>query len=267
MTTPPAPKPDRIGSDVFVRDCEDPTAQMRARVFSIDYKTDEAELGFYPERGIQFSEIHLPDIYRATVPLADLSLDPLSGAAEFGYADIIRRGDKAVDLSYMDWTGAMRVPVIKSDDDGQPRALIEAEDAMVYTCAQCGPDANGSEIHALMFHTLPPYSLEQAKAEVAGEALPEFVPATEPANLSGGATAGGVPGHAAAMLVPDFPAHRENPNMAIGFMKELPPQGPHEGVQRAGGTAPLFTREEVRRKLDDVTAQLRHLEEMVKSME
>jgi hypothetical protein len=203
MTTPPTIKiPDRIGSDVYIRDCDDPTAQMRAQVFSVNYDTKEAEVGFYPQRGVKFSMIHLPEIYRATIPLADLSLDPLAGAAEFGYADIIRRGDKTVDLSYKDWTGVLRVPVIMTDDDGQPAAVAGKIDAVV-SLDPARPPA-------------PAWSHDPTE-----DALPEFVPST--------------------------------------------------AVQRAGGTAPLFTREEVLRKaqqtLDCILEEARKLEEMIKSME
>jgi hypothetical protein len=269
MTTPPTINwANRISSDVFIRDCDDPTAQMRAQVFDINYDTKEAEVGFYPERGVKFSMLHLPDIYRATIPLADLSLDPLSGAAEFGYADIIRRGDKDVDLSYLDWTGVTRVPVIATDDDGQPAAAVprvatHLHDAQgVYVCPQCGKDPNGDEIHAMTHHTLPPWSVEEAKAEIAREsreALPEFTPSS-----------------AGDTLVPDPPAHRENPNMGIGFVGLGKPPfaltlNDVDGVQRAGGTAPLFTREEVHRKatqvIDWMKDELRKLEEMIKSME
>jgi hypothetical protein len=225
MTTPPTINwANRISSDVFIRDCDDPTAQMRAQVFDINYDTKEAEVGFYPERGVKFSMIHLPDIYRATIPLADLSLEPLSGAAEFGYADIIRRGDKTVDLSYLDWTGVTRVPVIKTDDDGQPAAVA---------------DAGG-------FPGL-------------GDELPEFTPSS-----------------AGDMIVPDPPVHRENPNTGIGFVGlGKPPLAltldDVGGVKRAGGTAPLFTREEVLRKasqtIDWLKGELRKLEDMIESME
>ncbi len=235
MTTPPTIKiPDRIGSDVYIRDCDDPTAQMRAQVFSVDYETKEAEVGFYPERGVKFSMIHLPEIYRATIPLADLSLDPLSGAAEFGYADIIRRGDKTVDLSYMDWTGVTRVPVIATDDDGQPAAVAGKIDAVV-SLDPARPQAPA-----------PVWSHDAAE-----DALPEFTPSS-----------------ARDTIILDSPVHRENPNTAIGFVKFT---AQPDAVQRAGGTAPLFTREEVHRKatqvIDWMKDELRKLEEMIKSME
>jgi hypothetical protein len=240
MTTPPTINwANRISSDVYIRDCDDPTAQMRAQVFDVNYDKGEAEVGFYPERGVKFSMIHLPDIYRATIPLADLSLDPLSGAAEFGYADIIRRGDKDVDLSYLDWTGVTRVPVIATDDDGQPAAVAGKIDAVV-SFDPARPPA-------------PVWSHEAAE-----DALPEFVPS------------------ARDMIVPDPPVHRENPNTGIGFVGlGKPPLAltldDVGGVKRAGGTAPLFTREEVHRKatqvIDWMKDELRKLEEMIKSME
>ena len=35
-----------------------------------------------------------------------------------------------------------------------------------YVCPQCGPDSNGGQIHAMTHHTIPPYTLEEAKKQV-----------------------------------------------------------------------------------------------------
>jgi len=35
-----------------------------------------------------------------------------------------------------------------------------------YICSQCGPDKNGSEIHAMTHHVFPPYTVEEAKKEI-----------------------------------------------------------------------------------------------------
>ena len=192
MTTPPTINwANRISSDVFIRDCDDPTAQMKAVVYSVNYDTKEADVGFYPERGVKFSMIHLPDIYRATIPLSDLSLTPLSGAAEFGYADIIRRGDKTSDLSYLDWTGVTHAPVTKDEDADEP------------------------------------------------DETPRFQPS------------------------PDEPDEIELRDVAA-HPDQLPRSA---GVQRAGGTGPLFTRAEVLAKIAAIEADLANVKAMAESME
>ncbi len=39
-----------------------------------------------------------------------------------------------------------------------------------YVCPQCGEDSNGSEIHALTHHTLPPLTVDEAKEKLKGGA-------------------------------------------------------------------------------------------------
>lgn len=106
--------PSKIGSDVYVRDSDDRTIQMKAVVFKNDQET--ADLGFYPERdGKPFSQIHLPECYRANgVPLSELSLEPHPGAEQKGYAELLRAaGVPDADLSWMDNAGVMH----RYDDD------------------------------------------------------------------------------------------------------------------------------------------------------
>ncbi len=110
MTKPIVPA--RIGNDVYIRDCEDRTVQLKAKVYDVDFAKQEAAVGFYPERsGPPFSEIHLPDIYRASVPLAELSLEPHSGAAQKGYAELLlASGEPAASIAWMDNVGVQHVP-------------------------------------------------------------------------------------------------------------------------------------------------------------
>lgn len=49
-------------------------------------------------------------------------------------------------------------------------ATIKEELPSDYICSQCGRDENGGEIHTLTHHVFPPYTLEEAKKELASEA-------------------------------------------------------------------------------------------------
>lgn len=92
----PAKTTHRIGSDVYIRDQDDQTIQFKARVFEIDFGTQEADIGLYPRRWGTFSELHLPDAYRVRVPLSELSLTPHAGTEQMGFEDrLIALGEAA----------------------------------------------------------------------------------------------------------------------------------------------------------------------------
>ncbi len=86
MTTPTSSFKDtgRVGADVYIRDSDDQSLQMKALVYSVNYEAQEADIGLYPRRWGKFSMLHLPAVYRVTVPLTELSLEPHAGAAQFG---------------------------------------------------------------------------------------------------------------------------------------------------------------------------------------
>lgn len=85
----------RLFADAYIRDQDDKTIQFKARVFNIDYAAQEADIGLYPRRWGQFSELHLPDNYRVRVPLSELSLEPFTGAEQRGFEDhLIASGEQ-----------------------------------------------------------------------------------------------------------------------------------------------------------------------------
>jgi hypothetical protein len=103
--------PARIGNDVFVRDNEDRTVQYKARVYDIDFAAQEAQVGFYPEREKQFSQVHLPDIYRVTLPLSELSLQSHGGTEQKGYAEaLLQAGEPPSAVEYLDAVGIRHYP-------------------------------------------------------------------------------------------------------------------------------------------------------------
>ncbi len=114
MATPTSSFKDTgtIGADVYIRDSEDQTLQMKALVYSINYETQEADIGLYPRRWGKFSMLHLPEVYRVTVPLSELSLEPHSGAQQVGYEDVLlqRPAEASAAVPWMDWVGRMHAP-------------------------------------------------------------------------------------------------------------------------------------------------------------
>jgi hypothetical protein len=104
--------PTAIGGDVYIRDNDDRTIQMKAKVYETKFETQTALVGFYPERdGLQPSMLHLPQLYRAEIPLAELSLEPHSGAHQIGYIDALIMAGVATEtdssFDWMDHAGGM----------------------------------------------------------------------------------------------------------------------------------------------------------------
>jgi hypothetical protein len=100
--------PTRIGNDVYIRDNEDPTVQMKAKVYETHYAEQVADVGFYPEReGQPPAMLQLPDAYRAQIPLPELSLTPHAGARQIGYAEaLMAAGVDPATLTWIDNIGA-----------------------------------------------------------------------------------------------------------------------------------------------------------------
>ncbi len=112
MTTPTSSFKDtgRVGADVYIRDSDDQSLQMKALVYSVNYEAQEADIGLYPRRWGKFSMLHLPAVYRVTVPLTELSLEPHAGAAQVGYEDVLLQRTPADAVPWMDQVGRMNAP-------------------------------------------------------------------------------------------------------------------------------------------------------------
>jgi len=128
--------PTKIGSDVYIRDNEDPTVQMKAKVYEVNFADQTADVGFYPEReGQPPAELQLPDAYRATIPLTELSLQPHSGAKQVGYAEALMAA--GVDAATLGWTdniggvhayGPGAIKQVVGDDVPQPEFGADVAD-------------------------------------------------------------------------------------------------------------------------------------------
>jgi len=101
----PTKIPAAIGSVVYIRDNDDRTIQLKARVYDMDFTAQTAAVGFYPDRdGPNPSMLHLPHMYRATVPISELSLTPHEGTQQVGYIDALIMAGAATETdSSSDW--------------------------------------------------------------------------------------------------------------------------------------------------------------------
>lgn len=121
--TKPIKDTNRIGADVFLRDPDDATIQYKARTFNINYDTKEADIGLFPRRWGTFSELHLPAEYRITVPLSELSLEPLSGTKQEGFEDmLIQRGETPP--PWMDNAGRVHQPGCEEPTAPAPQTVV-----------------------------------------------------------------------------------------------------------------------------------------------
>lgn len=104
--TTPTKIPAAIGSVVYIRDNDDRTIQLKARVYDMDFSSQTAAVGFYPDRdGPNPSMLHLPQMYRATVPISELSLTPHEGTQQVGYIDALIMAGVATEAdSSFGWT-------------------------------------------------------------------------------------------------------------------------------------------------------------------
>ncbi len=236
MTKPTIPA--RIGNDVYIRDNDDRTVQYKAKVYDTDFTSQMAKVGFEPERGKDFSEIHLPDEYRAEIPLSELSLEPHAGAQQKGYAEaLLATGYQPATLAYLDRVGVTHTP-----GDAVPERALDKPVPVPQVSDDDGDDTRQLDFPQPDFEALDAaMKQEQAAAEKV---------LNSPAHLpNGGNTAIGMGALKAGAITT---------KQVMAAAETL--------VRGMGKPPPLFTKEDVIAKCKQLRAEVDKLQQMAEGL-